>query len=254
MKGYLKKTIICICAAAFVAVFANIPTDAATMHNVTYMYGTKSVTVQVAHGQNAPVPTDTAVPGYIFVSWLGSSANVTEDRVIVGVYASTAPAVTKTSSVKKVNNNTTAPWPEWWKDLNLPKGEPGVTCAVHWYNGWNGELWKTDIVPYGGSLADPADPCLSGFDFVGWEGDWTNVTEDRAIRAWYYETHKVKFIDDEASECIDIQYARNGESAWIDAPKHDGLEFDHYEEKDGNQFNGKDVHRDMEVYTVYTKK
>ena len=263
MKNPLLKSLLCVLSAAALMMCALITeAHAAVKHNVTYIYGAKSQTVQVSHGQNAPVPTDTAVPGFTFLSWVGSAANVTEDRVILGAYAKNAastpvaaPAASVVSSyTKKINSNKSAPWPEWWKDLNLPKGVPGQTCAVHWYNGWNGELWKTDMVPYGASLPTPADPCLAGYDFAGWEGDWTNVTEDRAIRAWYYETNTVKYYDSTDGDLIDIHKARNGESDWVAPPSHDGKEFVHYVNEDGSTFNNSNINDDTKVFAVYQDK
>lgn len=269
-------------AAIFVLTLYANETEAAVKHNVTYIYGDKSVTYQVKHGANAPVPKDTAVPGYTFVSWVGNAANVTEDRVILGAYdkaavpvvipevVQTVPAgttlyktpvyVANTTNTNynptwslKVNNNKSAPWPEWWAQLNLPKGVPGVSCAVHWMNGWSGELWKTDIVPYGSSLPNPPDPCIGGMDFAGWEGDWTNVTEDRVIKAWYFEKHKVEFYDTMTGDFIDYEWARDGEKAWVDPPYHSGYKFQHYDRSDGDEYTG-NVHDDTKVYTDYRKR
>ncbi|MBO4890042.1 MAG: InlB B-repeat-containing protein [Lachnospiraceae bacterium] len=265
MKGTVKRVL--SAGALFVAialVYAS-PVLAKT-HNVTYVYGEKTVTYKVKHGQNAPVPTDTYVPGYTFVNWTGSAANVTEDRVILGAYNKDTYNVTGPDNYRaasyttdyrfKVNNNKSAPWPEWWKDLNMPKGQPGVTCAVHWYNGWNGEYWKTDIVPYGGSAPLPDAPCIEGYDFVGWEGDWTNVTEDRAIRAWYYEKHKVSFYDNYDREWIDTVWVRDGEEAMIEHPHHKGQRFDDFYYKDGVRYDESNgIHADnVNLYANYNKK
>lgn len=260
MKGIAKKTIIGLLSVLFIALSVNCDeTYAKAKHNVTFIYGVKSVTVQVAHGANAPCPTDTDVAGYVFNSWVGNTANVTEDRVILGSYTkipNTAPlAATSLTGGLKFNNNKTAPWPEWWKDLNLPKGVPGVSCAVHWYNGSTGELWKTDIVPYGGSLPDPGNPCISGYQFIGWEGDWTNVTEDRAIRAWYFVQHTVNFYDTLSNDrdWFDQRKAGDQQSAWVDAPGHDGYTFSGYVTSDGKNFNKDSITSDMDVYAIYKK-
>ncbi len=269
MKGMIKKLTVLLAGIAVFAVLGN-PVDAfaKVRHNVTFIYGLKSVTVQVDHGKNAPVPTDTAVPGFQFVSWIGNAANVTEDRVILGAYSPTAAAVAAATAspatpavpitntpqwLKKINNNKSAAWPEWWSTVNLPKGVPGKTCAVHWMNGWNGELWKTDIIPYGSSIQNPPDPCIGQFDFCGWEGDWTNVTEDRVIKAYYYVTHKLKFVDTIAEDWIDIKYVRDGEGAWVDAPEHSGYDFKYYEREDGGKYEGEGIHYDLTVYTHYEK-
>ena len=263
MKGIIKRVTLLIVAVCAFAVLNDTDVLAKAMHNVTYIYGAKSVTVPVAHGQNAPIPSDTDVPGYVFTGWVGNAANVTEDRIILGAYSRVganpnpvANVRSYTTSYKKVNANKTAPWPEWWKDLNLQKGVPGQTCAVHWYNGHNGELWKTDIVPYGASLPNPTDPCIAGYDFVGWEGDWTNVTEDRAIRAWYYEKNTVTFEDPRDHDdpyWYDKISARSGERAYADAPHHDGWEFIGWYYADGTKYHG-DPTGDVTVYARYVPK
>ncbi len=267
MKGMLRKAVIGILSVAVLATCfggTDVLAKKKVVHNVTYIYGLKSVTVQVAHGQNAPVPTDTDVAGFRFVSWIGSAANVTEDRVILGAYVKNAtqaaPAYTAYNSGggdyrngRKVNGNKSAPFPEWWNTLNIQKGIPGKTCAVYWLNGNNNELWKVDMVPYGASLPTPADPCIAGLEFVGWEGDWTNVTEDRVIRAWYFKTYKVKFVCGKCGECYDEKYVRNGDSASTDNHYHEGWKFDHYVKDDGSTYGGGGITGDTTLTAVYVQ-
>ncbi len=255
MKGSVKKSIIAVLTVTLLTLTAGqTNVFAKAVHNVTYIYGLKSVTVQVKHGQNAPVPTDVYVPGYTFLYWTASAENVTEDRVILGAYRKDTP-VQPTQTVQqwtlKVSNAKSAQWPSWWATLNLPKGIPGQTCAVHWFNEWTGELWKTDIVPYGSSLATPPNPCIAGYDWAGWEGDWTNVTEDRAIGACYYVKHKLKFIDGENDEWIDTVYVRDGEGAYPDAPHHRNKKFVGYFYSDGTEYDGHGCHEDHVFYARY---
>lgn len=185
--------------------------NATATHTVTFLYGGKISIQQVPHGINSPIPTDINVDGYNFLGWVGDVTKVTEDRIILGAYKKKEPVETwtvhrseivpnssfpvsiyglnveKQDPTVKFNNNITATAPEWWKELNLPKGVPGVTCAVHWVNGSTGELWKTDVVPYGYTCPDPGNPCIAGYEFIGWEGSWENITEDRVIKAWYFK-------------------------------------------------------------------
>lgn len=268
MKGIIKKGLAFVIALTMVmavAVPQNVEAKAKT-HTVTFVYGTKMVTQQVKHGANAVVPVDTAVPGYAFSSWVGNPFNVTEDRIILGAYnkdtytayATAQPNVViskyglpvfQPQPTVRINANKTAPEPEWWKDLNIPRGVPGKTCAVHFYNGWNGEYWKTEIVPYGGSLADPGNPCLAGFEFVGWEGDWTNVTEDRCIKAYYYIYHYVKFVCSYCGNTIDTQRIRVGDNCRpVESHAYDHtIEFDHWEGRTT------DIQTDGEVVAIYKK-
>lgn len=262
MKGMIKKSLIGILAGVLFAgiAFAGNVHAKGVYHNVTYIYGMKSVTVPVRHGANAPVPTDTYVPGYTFAYWTASAANVTEDRVILGAYVKDAPVQpapvvqpiqTVQSYSLKVSPAKSANWPEWWSTMNIPKGIPGKTCAVHWYNKWTGELWKTDIVPYGSSLPNPPDPCLEGYDFAGWEGDWTNITEDRAIGACYFVKHKLVFKDSIDDSTIDVVWVRDGEGAYPDAPWHKNKKFDGYYWSGGGEYDGEGVHSDHTLYAKY---
>lgn len=266
MKGLIKKGLAVILAATMIMAVA-VPTEVnakAKTHTVTFVYGTKMVTQQVKHGGNAVLPVDTAVPGYAFSSWIGNACNVTEDRVILGAYnkdtvltyATAQPNVViskyglpvfQPQPTVRINGNKTAEEPAWWKDLNIPRGVPGKTCAVHFYNGWNGEYWKTVMVPYGASLPDPGNPCLAGFEFVGWEGDWNNVTEDRCIKAWYFVYHTVTFRCGVCGDVVDTQRIRVGDNcreplnhAW----EH-RVYFDHY---DGRTT---DIQADGEVTICY---
>ncbi len=261
MKGMLKKTLLlALSAGLIVLAFGSydVLAKGKATHNVTYIYGTNTVTVPVAHGANAPLPTDTYVAGYNFKGWVGNPNIVTEDRVILGAYDKVQiidPLCSTPTYTAKWSNNKSAPNPDWWKNLNLPKGVPGKTCAVHWFNGWNGELWRTDIVPYGSSIPNPPDPCLAGYEFIGWDGSWTNITEDRAIMACYYVKHRLKFVDEfHDDDYIDIQYVRDGEGAWIDPPSHDGYKFMYYEKDTGGEYHGEGVHDDHTLTARYKKK
>ena len=255
MKGLLKKIVPAVMAVCMIAitVFPSESFAKTATHTVTFLYGTKMVQQQVKHGENAVVPTDTAVSGYAFSSWIGDATNVTEDRIILGSYnkdtvlnyatANSNVVVSKyglpvfqPQPTVRINSNKTAPTPEWWSDLNIPKGVPGQTCAVHFYNGWNGEYWMTKMVPYGGSCADPGNPCLSGFEFVGWEGDWTNVTEDRCIKAWYYVTYEVTFKCGICGETLDVQKIRYGDSC-RSVETHAGEHNRHFDHWDGSTTN-----------------
>ncbi len=249
MIGMIKKAIFAMAAVVLSSVmFTSANVEAKTTHNVAFVYGTKISMQTVPDGGNAVIPTDTSVSGYTFIGWTDSAIDVRTDKMILGMYTNNTPYAASTSAVstvKKVNDNVTAPFLPWWTD---EKGVPGKTCVVRWYNGWNDELWKTDVVPYGSSLPDPQDPCLDGYEFVGWEGSWTNITEDRAIKAWYYRRYRVKFINGETNDVIDTQNIRSGGNAKCPTPPNvDGYTFDRWE---GSAEN---IQEDREIYAIYKK-
>lgn len=221
------------------------------IHTVTFMYGAKTCVMKVVHGGDAVVPTDTEVPGYTFAGWVGNASCVTEDRLILGNYIrndAIATPVTQNVPVQnqtnwtKVNGNTSAPAPNV---SNLLQGVPGQTCAVHWYNGWTGALIRDDIVPYGSTIGNVPDPRCEGLEFTGWEGSWENITEDRSIKAWYFQVHKVSFVDGLTGATFNTQYVRNGDDASLPTiPHHDGYHFDYI------VGDYTDVHSDRTI-TVY---
>lgn len=232
MKTELKKLLISIvlCAVALVALNVTDVQAAAKKYTVTFVYGNNVNTQQVKAGKNAVVPTNTDVPGFIFAGWTDTAANIQCDKVILGMYTPVAqPAKKNAVRPVHVNNDLSAPGEPWW-DYSL-KGEPGKTCVIRWYNGSNGELWKTEVVPYGTTLDDPADPCISGYDFVGWVGSWENITEDRNIMAWYFHKNKVDFVDSQTGKVYASEWVRDEMpvKAPEKNPKHDGLDFDGYD-------------------------
>lgn len=50
---------------------------------------------------------------------------------------------------------------------------------------YNGTVLKTETVPEGGSATPPAEPVREAYDFVGWNGDYTNVSTNVTITADY---------------------------------------------------------------------
>ena len=42
---------------------------------------------------------------------------------------------------------------------------------------------KTETVSYGGNATPPSNPTRTGYNFIGWGGSYTNVTDNRTIPA-----------------------------------------------------------------------
>lgn len=236
---------------SYLVLMINTQSYAAQMHNVTFKYGTTSVDVQVAHGKNATPPSNIQIPGYTFIGWVGNYQNVTEDRIILGSYAQNLIDASNISALsdeclKKYNYNTSANFPNI---PNLQKGEPGKTCAIHWYNGATGGLIKTEIVNYGTSSRDIPDPRINGYNFLGWEGSWENVTEDRAIQAHYEKVYTVKFIDGLTGGTFNTQKINEGKNAEVpSAPYHEGYQFSYYTDSANN------IKSDRNITAIYEKE
>ena len=248
MKGLCKHLLGGLVLSGLCLMLLAVPAQAKAKHTVTFMYGTKVNTQVVPHGGNAIVPIDTGVEGFTFLGWTDTCMNVTTDKLILGMYKKNDVKYVGVAEncydtgLKKINNNTSAPFLPWWDGT---KGVPGVTCVLRWYNGHNNELWKTEVVPYGTSLPDPPDPCVAGYEFIGWEGSWKNITEDRAIKAWYFRTHEVRFYSSIDGSLLDVQHIRDNEAARKCEPFFEGYEFKEYSRDVSH------VTEDMEVTCIY---
>ena len=191
--------------------------------SVTYVTPNKVETLFCPRGADMSYlgPTDVNIEGFAFCGWDVPLARVMNDTVAFGVYIpigsesqmvdasyfyhnlptgvlsySTANKDTipeATANSKFMPTVMTQPGTLTAQEsINLnPVGDPGRTCVVKWYNGNTGELWKTDIVPYGSTLPQPENPCIDGLEFVGWDGSWSNITTDRDIKACFYKEYHV---------------------------------------------------------------
>ncbi len=197
--------------------------------NVTVTYVTPGRITQKVVPQGTDMtyqgPTDINFDGYAFCGWNVALANVQTDTIATAVYMPIGSESQMVEAYQVYKNlptgvlsYTTATIdiiPEATRNLKTtptpiatpcrinavdtiamnPVGIPGQTCVVKWYNGSNGQLCWTDVVPYGATLPDPDVPCMDGLEFVGWYGSWTNITEDRSIMACYYKGKRIYFYD-----------------------------------------------------------
>ncbi len=227
MKKRIIKTLAVLAFSAMGILGAALTAHAAQV-TVTFVTPYGSYVYPVEQGGTAIYsgPTDINVPGYAFCGWDVPLSPVLTDTVANAVYlpiGSAGQSVDVCNTVRTLpdgvlsystagehsmsqgTNLSTSPYPptpmttpgrlgaEDSIRLN-PVGVPGKTCVVRWYNGSSGQLWYTDVVAYGTTLTPPENPCISGLEFVGWDGSWTNITEDRNIIACFYRTYKVLYV------------------------------------------------------------
>ena len=215
--------------------------------NVTVTYVTPGRITQKVVPQGTDMtyqgPKDINFDGYAFCGWNVALANVQTDTIATAVYMPIGSESQMVEAYQVYKNlptgvlsYTTATIdiiPEPTRNLKTtptpiatpcrinatdtiamnPVGIPGQTCVVKWYNGSNGQLCWTDVVPYGTTLPEPADPCIDGLEFVGWYGSWTNITEDRSIMACYYKGKRIYFYD-KSGKSLGDAWIRTADSSW----------------------------------------
>ena len=94
------------------------------------------------------------------------------------------------------------------------------------FKDYNGNVLKTETVAAGGSATPPATPSREGYDFVNWDGAYTNVYSDTTVTAVYaIKTYTVKFVDYDET-VLSTQTVNYGGSATVPAnPTRDGYTF-----------------------------
>ncbi|MDR0459369.1 MAG: InlB B-repeat-containing protein [Coriobacteriales bacterium] len=122
----------------------------------------KTVLSSVGTVGEADMPANPERDGYDFVEW-----NTASDGS-GSTFVATTP-VTASITVYAI-----------W----LAKPVPPVYYTVNFYD-WDGTLIETEQIISGGAAIAPADPERTGYTFVDWDKDFSNITEDEDIYALY---------------------------------------------------------------------
>lgn len=108
------------------------------------------------------------------------------------------------------------------------------------------------IVDLGMSAVLPKAPNHVGYVFSGWEGNYTNVTNDELVIATYeYTTHKVNFFayGQDVWESQTVEHGAAAQKPAITPEGKDGIIFDHW-----GWFSGMDsVIRDLNCQAIFIK-
>ena len=125
---------------------------------VKFMDGTKEISsVTVEYGKDATAPTPPEKEGHEFTGWDKEFKNVKQNLVVYATYE-------------------------------------GLTYEVVFMDG-DQQIGEKQIVEYGKAATAPEEPTKEGHDFVGWDVDFSNVTEDLVVKAkWEVKTFTVVFL------------------------------------------------------------
>ncbi|MBR0189963.1 MAG: InlB B-repeat-containing protein, partial [Clostridia bacterium] len=190
-------------------------------------YGKKMCTTQyVEYGKSATAPKVPELEGYTFLSWSGNYEEIKEDISLVPLYEKITYEFTymlgdETYATKTVEYGHLAvslvPTQEgyifrgWFIDENFEnaydfstevKAEKGTEFVL--YGAFDvkpaeqftvtftvdGAIYAMYSVEYGKNCPTPLSPNKYGYIFTGWDGEYSNVTEDLVIAATF---EKMKF-------------------------------------------------------------
>ena len=118
--------------------------------------GTVLSTQQIEYGKSATAPANPTRPAdaqytYTFKAWDKSFSSITGDTVVTATYSQTVNKYT----VKFVN--------------------------------YDGSVLKSESVAYGSAATAPAAPVRDGYDFTGWDKDFSEITGDLTVTAQFID-------------------------------------------------------------------
>ena len=211
----------------------------------------------VKKGESATAPEAPEIEGFTFSGWSGSFENVTADVTITAVYTENGKAVyvdldnaINIAEALVQASYTDATWSTVASalasaklvDRNLHIEDQNIvdaatealtsaisalivkTFTVTFVA--DGEEVDSQTIEYGKNATAPANPTKDGYDFVAWNGNYTNVTADVTITAEFkIKTFTIKFVDWNGTE-LSVQTIEYGSNAVPPtAPTREGYVF-----------------------------
>lgn len=212
-------------------------TETARIYTVTFcdFDGTILSQTGVAYGNAATAPEDPQRDGFRFDCWDKSYNSITEDITVTAKYVQQFMvefldydnSIIDTQLVD-YNGNAIAPenpvrnnyrftrWNTGFSNVVIDlkvKAEYVRQYKVNFLD-YDGALLKEYIVDAGANVVPPGNPSLEGYEFVGWDKEYSNIRSDLSITALYkIKTYTVKFVMPDGTSIGEIQTVEHGFSA-----------------------------------------
>ena len=239
-------------------------------------------TETVYEGGKATPPDDPSKTGHTFAGWSGSYKNVRANTTVTATYTRNTYAVSLHTNGGTINrgnvtsytfgNGATLPtdvtrtgfaFGGWFASSDFsgdrvydiaPDATGDKTFYAKWTNEFtvtfadhDGTVLKTETVLSGGDATPPDDPVREGYDFDGWDGDYTNVTSDRTITATYTVKQLTVTFKDFDGTTLKTETVNWGSAATAPtAPTHAGYTFTGWSRDFSN------VSENIEVVAIYS--
>ena len=166
--------------------------------------------------------------GSSFTIDLGTGNNTTSVQAsFVGAHKQTSTSVTLSNLVYTVEYT-----------------EPLPTYTVT-FKDWDGSVLKTQSVESGSAATAPSNPSREGYEFIGWDKSFSNITSDLTVTAQYnIKTYTVSFYND--SILLKTETVEHGKSATApNSPTKEGHVFIGWDKDFTN------ITLDLSIYAQY---
>lgn len=176
------------------ALYENTCTIDSQKFKVTFIgFNNKNLGIQeVEAGKSATAPDAEIIDGYTFIKWDKDFSNVSEDITVNAIYEKNK-----------------------------------VYYKVTFVDSNNNVIEETQIEE-GLSATSPKAPLIDGYEFTGWDKDFSKVTSDLTIKALYkkiIKTYTVIFKDKDGNELSKEEVEENTSARSPEVPLIDGYEF-----------------------------
>ena len=178
-------------------------------------------TETVDYGSGATAPADPQRDGYTFTGWSVAFNSIAADLIVTAQYSKIMYTITfdtdggtaidpitqefGTAVIAPSDPTKTGYTFAGW-DTEIPETMPAenITVTALWtintytvtFKDWDGNVLKTQEVEYGSAATAPSNPTRTGYNFIGWDTAFNNITEDLIVIAQYsISSHTITFVD-----------------------------------------------------------
>ncbi|MBO7078334.1 MAG: InlB B-repeat-containing protein [Bacilli bacterium] len=281
MKKLISFIFLTICVLLLSGCFL-LPSESKTYHSVTFEVDGDSTSLRIEDGKKVEKIEDPTKEGYEFIGWYlddspyDFSKAVKKDITLVAKFEEKVKDIYYTVTFKDYNGKVLKeervlagasatppenPTREGYEFVSWDRTFESVTSNivvnalyqknastfVVYFLDFDGSVLKQEEVVEGGSATPPSTPTRDGYNFLGWDDDYTNITTDLLIYAEYeIKTFKVTFKDYDGRVLKEQTVNYNESATAPKSPTRDGYKFASWDKAYTN------VKSDLTVTATYT--
>lgn len=241
-------------------------------------------TQQVNYNEAAEAPSDPIREGYTFVSWIQPFDKVVTNLEINPLYELNTYTIKYVSNSPEVVPSVEVKWGEyateptpfrddftlvgWYTDSMLQTKfsfstpiKKDITLYAKWapvegkpvyhlvtFNDKDGKEFFRTLILENTSATKPVAPVVEGYDFIGWDNDVVNITQDTIFNAVYkIKVYEVHYLDHDGMT-LKIDFVEHGSDSIAPSdPTYEGHVFKNW------NVSLENITKDISVIAIYEK-